>query len=158
QGFAAGSRDFRVARPGLGGIPALRRGGSPRPTRSTALVGPLTGALVALTAVAASAQSGPPTVAATLAELRAKAGVTVAEQAGWTVIQDGLTMYSFTPAGHPAHPAAVRRTVFREADGAWSLKMSILCEAAQPACDKLAADFQELNNKMREDLARSRGR
>jgi hypothetical protein len=126
------------------------------------------GAVVALSAVAAFAQPaesgrqssiGFPSVAAALEVTRAKPGVNVSIQAGWTIIEDraASALWSFTPPGHPAHPGAVRRTIV-ERDGTLFVDMAILCQATKSACDKLAEDFTALNAKMREDLARDRGR
>jgi hypothetical protein len=116
------------------------------------------------TAVAQSAETktssvGYPSVASALADVRSKNGVRISNQNGWTVIEDGSTMslWSFTPAGHPAHPAVVRRTV-SEKEGAIFVEMAALCEAMKPACDKLVAEFQELTNKMRECIRTQRGR
>jgi hypothetical protein len=75
------------------------------------------------------------------------------------VIEDraASTLWSFTPVDDPAHPGAVRRTIV-ERDGTLFVDMGILCQATKAACDQLAADFTALNAKMREDLARGRGR
>lgn len=100
-------------------------------------------------------QIGYATVDEAITSLKAKPGVKVNVQGGWTIIGDGLTLWSFTPAGNPAHPAAVKRTAV-ERDGAWYLEMNILCGASKEACDKLARDFQELNNQMRADMERRR--
>ena len=96
---------------------------------------------------------GYPTVAAALAGLRAKSGVKVQEQAGWTVIDDPETtrIWSFTPAGHPAHPAAIRRTIVQEGKDIF-VRMGVLCQASKPACDKLVAEFEAMNKAMRERL------
>ena len=98
------------------------------------------------------------TVAAALDGMRTKSGVNVSIQGSWTVIEDGATssIWSFTPAGHPAHPAVVRRTIVQQGNDIF-VNMGVLCEAAKPSCDKLVAEFQELNNKMRESLSRRRG-
>jgi hypothetical protein len=74
------------------------------------------------------------------------------------VIHDraALTIWSFTPSGHPAHPAVVRRVVVRQ-DGAMHVKMSGLCEATKPACDKLWTDFEQLNEQMRKTIEQERG-
>lgn len=102
-----------------------------------------------------SAGIGYPTVAAALNAMRAKSGANVSIQAGWTVIEDraALTAWSFTPAGHPAHPAVVRRTITREGDNIF-VKMTVLCEAPKPACDALTAEFQDLSKKMQDSLRR----
>jgi hypothetical protein len=67
-----------------------------------------------------------------------------------------MTLWSFTPSGHPAHPAAVRRTVIRQGDDI-GVKMAVHCEATKAACDRLVADFKALNERMREDLAKKQG-
>ena len=92
-------------------------------------------------------------VAAALEALRTKSGVRVAMQGGWTIIDEKATMsvWSFTPPEHPAHPAAVRRTVVQEGNDVF-IHMNVLCEAEKRACDKLVAEFQELNDRMRETL------
>jgi hypothetical protein len=104
----------------------------------------------------AQSSIGYPSVAAALQALQHKSGVNIVNQGGWTVIDDPSeqTIWSFTPPGHPAYPAAVRRQIVK-GDSGFSLKMSILCQAAKQPCDKLVADFQELNNKMRENINRS---
>lgn len=96
---------------------------------------------------------GFPTVAAALDALRSKNGVVASNQDGWTVIEDrpAMTLWSFTPPGHEAHPAAVRRTIVRNGDDI-SVVTAVLCEAEKPACDALTAQFQQLTNKMREQL------
>ena len=77
-----------------------------------------------------SSSIGYPTVASALDGMRSKSGVRVSNQDGWTVIEDGSTMsiWSFTPAGHPAHPAVVRRTVVQQGSDI-SVQMATLCEA-----------------------------
>jgi hypothetical protein len=99
---------------------------------------------------------GYPSVAAALQALQHKSGVNIVNQGGWTVIDDPSeqTIWSFAPPGHPAYPAAVRRQIIKESGG-FSLKMNVLCQAAKQPCDKLVADFQELNKKMRENINRS---
>ena len=105
---------------------------------------------------AAQSSIGYPSVAAALQALQHKSGVNIVNQGGWTVIDDPSeqTIWSFAPPGHPAYPAAVRRQIVKESGG-FSLKMNVLCQAAKQPCDKLVADFQELNKKMRENINRS---
>ena len=111
--------------------------------------------------LAASAQPedqsgiGYPSVASALEAMRVKSGVNVSVQSGWTVVEDATTMtiWSFTPPAHPAHPTAVRRAVIQRGDDIF-VEMKIKCESTKPACDRLVADFQELNNRMRETLRR----
>jgi hypothetical protein len=127
----------------------------------------LTGIFVAAFAEAAFAQAdkdqsgiGYPTVAAALEAVKAKPGVRVSVRDGWTVMDDRATMtvWSFTPTGHPAHPTAVRREVKQAKDGSVSVQQSVLCQAQKPACDKINAEFVELNNKMRRAIERDRPR
>ncbi len=102
---------------------------------------------------------GYPSVAAALDALKARTDVRISSQGGWTVIEDGsggnATLWSFTPPNHPAHPAAVKRTLVQK-DGAFFVEMDALCQATKAACDALMAEFQELNNRMRESIERSR--
>jgi hypothetical protein len=95
------------------------------------------------------------TVASALEGLRAKQGASISVQAGWTVIEDRstLSLWSFTPPGHPANPAAIHRKVIQEGDNIF-VQMDVTCEAAKPACDALVADFEKLNQQMTEDLKR----
>ena len=83
---------------------------------------------------------GHPTVAEALAALKAKPGVQVSGEDGWTIITDGNIIWSFTPEGNAAHPSAVKRETIAR-DGAESLEMRIQCEAAPEPCDRLADDF-----------------
>ena len=94
---------------------------------------------------------GYPTVAAALEALRARPDVHISAQRGWTVADDRAnnTMWSFTPQGNPAYPAAVKREIVAE-KGAIYIKMNILCEATKAACDQLVVDFQRLNEAMKQ--------
>src|ERR1700744_2245557 len=67
--------------------------------------------------------------------LRTKPGVNVSVQSGWTVIEDraNLSLWSFTPPGHRAYPAAIQRQVVQEGDNLF-IKMNVLCDAPQPDC------------------------
>lgn len=71
---------------------------------------------------------------------------------GWTTVsvQEGkdMVMWSFTPNSHPAHPAAVKRTMTQK-DGAWYLDVKVLCGGPKDACDKLVAEFNQLNARMK---------
>lgn len=89
------------------------------------------------------------TVAAALDALKARSDVTVSDRGGWTIIEDraAKAFWSFTPLGHPAHPAAVKRTIVSR-DGNLAIEMGVLCQAAKPACDRLVAEFQQLNEQM----------
>jgi hypothetical protein len=101
---------------------------------------------------------GYPSVAEALEALRLRSDVDFFVQAGWTVVQDraAATTWSFTPPNHPAHPTAVKRAIV-ERDGTLFVDMSVLCQAEKPACDKLVAEFQELNEKMRDYQGKRKG-
>ncbi len=135
-----------------------------RPTASC-----LVGALVINVALAQSTPPSPPqppqpgigyqTVAGALAALRSRPDSQVSIQGGWTIITSPTdrSLWSFTPAGHPAHPAVVKRTVV-EKDGSISVQTNALCEADKTACDKLIDEFRLLNDRVREDMQnRTRG-
>ena len=92
-------------------------------------------------------------VSEALSSLRARPDVTIQVKAGWTIVDDRAhgILWSFTPPGHPAYPAAVKR-ILAKRDGAWYVDTRMLCEAEKPACDKLADDFYELNDNMRRSI------
>lgn len=97
---------------------------------------------------------GYPTVGAALDALKARSDVSISVQGGWTIIEDGAhhTIWSFTPADHAAHPAAVRREVVQQ-NGAVAINMTALCQASKVACDKLMEDFATLNARMGKELS-----
>jgi hypothetical protein len=109
-------------------------------------------ALCALVGQAAFAQDVAPAdipqtnVAAVLESLRADPSAQFGEQRGWTVAassEDGSPVqWFFTPEGHPAHPAVVKRTAL-ERDGIGVIDLAALCQAEQAACDQLLADFRQ---------------
>jgi hypothetical protein len=100
--------------------------------------------------------SGYKTVADALAGLKQRPGavVEVTKPDGWTVVtlpEPQYELWSFTPPGHYAHPAAVRRAVKQNSRGTY-VEMTALCEADKASCDRLMREFQALNQKMREDV------
>lgn len=98
---------------------------------------------------------GYPTVAAAMEALRARQDVRISVQGGWTIVDDPRdgALWSFTPPGHPAHPAVVKRKPV-EKDGAMFLQMLALCQAEKAPCDRLISEFEELNNKIVADMQR----
>lgn len=83
-----------------------------------------------------------------------KPGVSINElkPSGWIIVNEPRSiMWSFTPVGHYAHPAVVRREVV-ERDGGVALEMRALCQADKASCDKLIREFQELNERMRQSM------
>jgi hypothetical protein len=95
---------------------------------------------------------GYPTVEAALTALRAKPGVHIQEQQGWTIVSDkesgSPVLWSFTPAEHPAHPSAVKRRVVTETGGLARIEMNVLCQADKTSCDALVRQFQVLNDRL----------
>jgi len=92
---------------------------------------------------------GYPSPVAALTALRAKPGVSFSEQGGWTIAEEraSSTLWSFTPASHPAHPSAIRRQLVNE-EGKLNLEMSISCGAEKAPCDALVREFETLNQQM----------
>lgn len=92
--------------------------------------------------------------AAALTGLRSRSGVVFSDYNGWTIAEDKSRneIWSFTPNAHPAHPAVVRRTVI-EQNGVLSLDMDVLCGGEKSDCDKLVAQFEALNEDVRQHLA-----
>ena len=101
------------------------------------------------------------TVADALAALRARdgAGTVVTHSDDWVIINEigAQAQWSFTPNGHAAHPAVVRRTIRRGNIGAVSVETVSLCEAAQEACARLLKEFEAMNDRIAQSIrARSR--
>jgi hypothetical protein len=73
-------------------------------------------------------------VAAALAALHANPDAQFDTQAGWIVAattEHGKpVLWSFTPEGHPAHPAVVKRTAI-EAQGMGSIELATLCQGPE---------------------------
>ena len=59
--------------------------------------------------------------------------------------------WTFTLAGHPAHPSAVCRRPVPEG-GKLRIEMSVSCRAAEAECEKLVDGFEKLNERMLQDL------
>ena len=87
--------------------------------------------------------------------LKTKPGVEIREERGWRVANDKneRTLWSFTPEGHPAHPAVAKRTVI-EKDGAIWLDLNVHCEAAKDPCDQFVRDFQALNDRIKTNMSK----
>jgi len=102
----------------------------------------------------ASSGIGYPSVAAALKDLHSKPEVIFREEGGWIIAEDKshYTLWSFAKEGDPAYPSAVKRTAVQESGGSVTMNMNILCEAKQDACDKLVANFNELNERARDSL------
>jgi hypothetical protein len=72
------------------------------------------------------------------------------EQAGWTIVasrdRGAAVQWFFTPEGHPAHPAVVKRTVL-ERNGTGVIDLEALCQVPQEACDRLVDDFRQISEQ-----------
>lgn len=98
---------------------------------------------------AASGAIGFPNVEAARTALSTRDNAVVRTmQDGWMVIEDPAdnSVWSFTPLGHPAHPAVVKRYVFSR-DGSVMLGMDALCQAGKQECDQLIRQFQKMNKE-----------
>ena len=85
-------------------------------------------------------------VAAVLESLRADPSAQFGQQRGWTVVASSESgspvQWFFTPEGHPAHPAVVKRTAL-ERDGVGVIDLAALCQVGQAVCDQLLDDFRQ---------------
>jgi hypothetical protein len=112
----------------------------------------LCGLLVMATAFGACAQGGNaigyPSVAAALADLKAKQGVEIRVQDGWTIIDDKAAhaTWAFVPAGHPGYPALVKRSTVARGD-ATGVETTSRCHGGKTVCDKLIGEFEQLSNR-----------
>jgi hypothetical protein len=71
-----------------------------------------------------------------------------------TINDEGAgTIWTFTVAGHPAHPSVVCRDPVEEG-GKLRIDMGIQCEASEAQCEELAQGFEALNRKMLKELER----
>ena len=94
-----------------------------------------------------------------LASLRSRNDVAFTDRGGWIVVTEanGLTIWSFTPATHPANPAYVKRWLYQKG-GAWYVGMQTQCGAPKSVCDALVAEFTLLNEQMRKSIEASHER
>jgi hypothetical protein len=99
------------------------------------------------------AELGYASVAATLEALRSEPSAQFREQRGWTVVASReratAVEWFFTPEGHAAHPAVVKRTAI-ERDGVGMIDLVALCHAEQSACDGLLDDFRQQHAREQE--------
>lgn len=106
-------------------------------------------------------ETGFSSVASALRDLESRDGngTIVTHADGWTIINEPLAsaQWSFTPSGHYAHPAVIRRTIKRSPDGAVSVETTSLCEAPEAECTRLLAEFASMNERIVQS-AKARGR
>ena len=96
---------------------------------------------------------GYPNVATALSALRTRPDIQFSVQGGWIIASEPAhnILWSFAPEGNPAYPSAVKRGL-KEVNGAINIETKILCEAPKAACDKLAIDFQKLNDGIKQSV------
>jgi len=74
---------------------------------------------------------------------------------GWIIYniknEGSYTLWSLTPEDHPANPTAVRRDVV-SVDGIITIQMNALCQADKVSCDKLMAEFREINADIKQRM------
>ena len=96
------------------------------------------------------------TVDEALAFLKTKSTVTftTTKPDGWVIANDTspFTVWSFTPEGHYAYPAVIKREVKQNDKGGVFIEMTALCQAEKEPCDRLIKEFQEMNNKARKNV------
>jgi hypothetical protein len=65
---------------------------------------------------------------------------------GWLGFSDSRNkaIWTFAPAGHPAYPAVVKRTLIQDGNTV-KVKTTSKCEGPRDACDKLLAEFLALD-------------
>jgi hypothetical protein len=109
----------------------------------------LAASLVSHAVVAADDEPAPigqSSVAGVLESLRAEPSAQFREQRGWTIVasreRGAPVEWFFTPEGHAAHPAVVKRTAV-ERGGVGMIDLAALCQAEQTACDRLLDDFRQ---------------
>lgn len=149
------------------GAPGLRHAGRLCVTAGMPLPTPLplrrrcaraaTFALVLCTPVLATADepSALPytSVAQALAGLKARDGdgtIVTDGGDGWVIVNEPMAsaQWSFTPAGHAAYPAVVRRVIKRGPNRAVSVDVATLCEAPAAACAELLKSFEGMNGRI----------
>lgn len=75
---------------------------------------------------------------------------TVAHADGRTIVGEPLAaaQWSFTPSGHPADPAVVRRG----ADGAVAAEIGTQCAAPKPACARRVEESEAFDERIRQSV------
>lgn len=85
---------------------------------------------------------------------------TTTKQDGWLVAneQSPFTVWSFTPQGHYAYPAVVKRELKQNSSGGVFIETSALCEADKHSCDRLMNEFRILNATVQEKITSEVGK
>lgn len=88
-----------------------------------------------------------------LAALESNPDATLTEYEGWKIFnlkENGLyIIWSFTPALHPAHPSAIKRSIFKK-NGELFIDMDALCYSTQIFCDSLMEEFKHINENIKQ--------
>ena len=87
------------------------------------------------------------------------ARINTTEPDNWTIVNinthgGGMEQWSFAPKGHFAYPAVAKRTLRVGVDGQVYLDSAFLCEARKEPCDRLAKEFEALNEQIRNNVQR----
>jgi hypothetical protein len=71
---------------------------------------------------------------------------------GWLIAnqKSPFTIWSFTPPGHYAYPAVVKRELKQNDSGGVFIETSALCEADIRSCDRLFEEFHAMNSQIRQ--------
>lgn len=93
------------------------------------------------------------TVAQALAGLKARDGdgtIVTDGGDGWVIVNEPMAsaQWTFTPAGHAAYPAVVRRVIVRGPNRAVRVEVASLCEAPAAACAQLLKTFEGMNDRI----------
>jgi hypothetical protein len=79
------------------------------------------------------------------------ASITLRDSQFIGVLDKGNINWSFTVAGHPAHPSVACRKLV-EVDGRYRVLTNISCQADERACEQLVADYKQLDKRMMEAM------
>ena len=79
-------------------------------------------------------------VAQVLEDLRSDPEVQFRQENGWQIAEGHFTIWTFTLAGHPAHPAVIERRTYEE-DGAIKIGTRTICTAEPELCRQFVEDF-----------------
>ena len=80
--------------------------------------------------------------------------LSVTKPDGWVIVNEdgGKVVWSFTPEGNYAHPAVVRRALTVSQSGDVRVETRARCEARKEPCDRLIREFQEMNERIRQNI------
>ena len=92
--------------------------------------------------------------------LSADENASKSEYEGWALFTqkvDGkYILWSFTPENHPVHPSVVRRDIVNK-DGEVFISMAVMCHSSRLDCDQLTAQFQQINERLRQKYGNDSG-